>query len=121
MPYDIPMKPYGKPNRSFGRATYPLRLQLSLMEEARKAAKSEGVSLNQFINVAVAEKLSALRTEGYFQEGIRRVECAIALRILDRAGNRIPPKKIPENSSHWRTSEETEEPSRPAAPPLRRP
>lgn len=84
-------------------------------------AKSERISLNQFINVCVAEKLSALRTEAYFQEGIRRVECAIALRILDRSGDRIPPKKIPENSSHWRTSEETEEPSRPAAPPLRRP
>ena len=109
------MKPYGQPNRSFKKASYPLRLQHSLMAEARSVAKSEGVSLNQLINVAVAEKLSALRTEGYFQEGIRRAECAIALRILDRAGDSIPPKNPPvrrlerwsENSPHGQAPEET--------------
>jgi hypothetical protein len=31
-------------------------------------AEAEGVALNQLINVAVAEKLSALRTEKYFLE-----------------------------------------------------
>jgi len=36
------------------------------MEEARKLAEAEGVALNQLINVAVAEKLSALRTADYF-------------------------------------------------------
>jgi len=35
-----------------------LRLQPSLLEEARKVAQSEGVAVNQLINVAVAEKLS---------------------------------------------------------------
>lgn len=40
-----------------------LRLLPSLMEQARQVAKEEGVPLNQLINVAVAEKLSALRTE----------------------------------------------------------
>lgn len=35
---------------------------------AKKVAAAEGVALNQFINVAVAEKLSALRTETYFAE-----------------------------------------------------
>jgi hypothetical protein len=45
-----------------------LRLQPSLLEEARRLAKEEGVALNQFINVAVAEKLSALRTGAYFRE-----------------------------------------------------
>jgi hypothetical protein len=43
-------------------------LQKSLLEEARRVAASEGVALNQLINVAVAEKLSALRTEDYFRE-----------------------------------------------------
>ncbi|MBZ9857314.1 hypothetical protein LB566_26325 [Mesorhizobium sp. CA13] len=50
------------------RSNFALRLQLPLLDEARKAADSEGVPLNRFINVAVAEKLSALRTETYFQE-----------------------------------------------------
>jgi hypothetical protein len=75
------MKPYGKPeNRSFKKASYPLRLQVSVMAEARRVAKSEGVSLNQFINVAVAEKVSAVRTEA-----ILRVAPAGILRILERA------------------------------------
>ena len=64
---------------------FSLRLQRSLMEEARKAAASEGVSLNQLINVAVAEKVSALRTEIYLYERIRRADREETLRILDQA------------------------------------
>jgi hypothetical protein len=67
MSYYISMKPYGKPNRSFKKASYPLRLQASVMAEARRAAKAEGVSLNQFINVAVAEKVSAVRAEAFLR------------------------------------------------------
>lgn len=60
------------------------------MEEARKAAKSEGVSLNQLINVALAEKLTALRTGEYFQERIRRAGGAEPEQTPDRAGIRKP-------------------------------
>jgi predicted HicB family RNase H-like nuclease len=70
---------------SMRRNNYPLRLQRTLMEEARKAAASEGVSLNQLINVAVAEKVSALRTEIYLHERIRRAYQEEQLRLLDRA------------------------------------
>ncbi|MEI9419606.1 toxin-antitoxin system HicB family antitoxin [Mesorhizobium sp. Cs1299R1N1] len=68
------------------RSNFALRLQLSLLDEARKVAESEGVPLNQFINVAVAEKLSALRTESYFQERAARADIPKALDILKRAG-----------------------------------
>ncbi len=73
------------------RSNYPLRLQRSLKEEARKAAASEGVSLNQLINVAVAEKVSALRTEIYLNERIRRADREETLLILDRAVKGNPP------------------------------
>lgn len=49
-----------------------LRLQMSLLDEARRVAEDEGVALNQLIIVAVAEKLSALRTEDYFRERAAR-------------------------------------------------
>jgi predicted HicB family RNase H-like nuclease len=45
------------------RSNFALRLQPSLLAELRKAAEAEGIALNQLINVAVAEKVSALRTE----------------------------------------------------------
>ena len=44
------------------------------MEEARKLAEAEGVALNQLINVAVAEKLSALRTADYFTARAARAD-----------------------------------------------
>jgi hypothetical protein len=72
-------------DRNFRGSKYPLRLQASLVAEARKVAKSEGTSLNQFINVAVAEKLSAIRAEKHFQERILRVLPAGMLQILEQA------------------------------------
>jgi hypothetical protein len=68
------------------RSNVALRLQASLLEEARRVAAAEGVALNQFINVAVAEKLSALRNEDYFRERAGRGNIARAKRILKRAG-----------------------------------
>jgi hypothetical protein len=68
-----------------------LRLQSSLLEEARKVSEAEGVALNQFINVAVAEKLSALRTEDYFRERSNRADLSKVKRILKRAGKGKPP------------------------------
>ena len=75
------------------RSNFSLRLAPSLLDEARKAAQNEGVALNQLINVAVAEKLSALRTEAYFQERARRADVPKALRLLARAGADNPPVK----------------------------
>jgi hypothetical protein len=59
---------------SMRRSNFALRLQPSLLDELRKAAEAEGVAVNQLINVAVAEKVSALRTETYFRERARRAE-----------------------------------------------
>lgn len=73
------------------RSNFALRLQPSLLEEARKAAEVEGVALNQLINVAVAEKISALRTQEYFAERARRANRKETLRILDQAGKGNPP------------------------------
>jgi len=73
------------------RSNVALRLQESLLAEARRVAEQEGVALNQFINVAVAEKLSALRTEDYFRERGQKSSVAKAKRLLKRAGRGNPP------------------------------
>jgi len=62
-----------------------------LLDEARKLAESEGVALNQLINVAIAEKISALRTEEYFEERARRADPERIARILNRLGKGNPP------------------------------
>jgi hypothetical protein len=49
-----------------------LRLSESLHKGVREAAKKEGVSINQLINTALAEKLSALMTEEYLVERSKR-------------------------------------------------
>ena len=71
------------------QSSFPLRLASSL-QEARKTAESEGVSLNQLINLAVAEKLSALRTEEFFRERGAHASIKKARRILKRTGKEPP-------------------------------
>lgn len=48
------------------RSTYPLKLPKSIKTAAAELAQQEGVSLNQFIAVAVAEKIGVLRTTAEF-------------------------------------------------------
>ena len=49
-----------------------LRLPNSLNARARELAEREGISLNQFVSTAVAEKLAALLTEEYLGARARR-------------------------------------------------
>jgi hypothetical protein len=72
------------------KSNVALRLQPSLFEEAKRVAELEGVALNQLINVAVAEKLSALRTGDYFRERAARGDVVKAKRILKRTGRGKP-------------------------------
>ncbi|HEU5401759.1 MAG TPA: toxin-antitoxin system HicB family antitoxin [Terriglobales bacterium] len=82
------------------RSNFALRLQPSLLNEARKLAESEGVALNQLITVALAEKISALRTGEYFAERARRADWSKIERILQRVGTQNVPQpgdEIPSN------------------------
>jgi uncharacterized protein (DUF1778 family) len=66
-------------------STLSLRIPNSLHEQIRELAKREGISINQFVSSAAAEKMSALLTEEYivarakrsskrkFQEVLRKV------------------------------------------------
>ncbi len=53
-------------------STLSLRLPDSLHRRVRELAQQDGISINQFISTAVAEKLAALVTEEYLQERARR-------------------------------------------------
>lgn len=70
--------------------TYPLRLPKSLKEEVVKMARRDGTSLNQFISIAVAEKVSALETEEFFRKRAKRANLKMFEDILDRQGGESP-------------------------------
>jgi len=48
------------------KATYPLKLPASLKKEAARLAKQDGVSLNQWIATAVAQKIGVVETTAEF-------------------------------------------------------
>lgn len=66
-------------------ANYSLRLLPSLKSAAEKIAKAEGTSLNQLINLALAEKVAALTTATYFQERSQKSDTAAFQRVLTEA------------------------------------
>ena len=59
-----------------------LRLPDSLHRKVRELAAKEAISINQFITIAVAEKMSALLTEDYLTERAQRADPAVVDRIL---------------------------------------
>jgi hypothetical protein len=71
-------------------SNYALRLQASLMEELKRVVAEEGTTINQFINIAVAEKLAALRTAQYFKERAARADMEAFWAILEQAGTEPP-------------------------------
>jgi hypothetical protein len=53
-------------------STLSLRLPESLHRAIKELARREGISINQFVATAVAEKLAALMTEEYLEQRAKR-------------------------------------------------
>lgn len=63
-------------------STLSLRLPNSIHRHAKRLAGEEGVSINQLISAAVAEKLSAIDTERYLMERAARGRVSKFKRVL---------------------------------------
>lgn len=76
---------------------YALRIPDSLAGYAKELAREDNVSLNQFIVVALAEKVSALKTAAFFQERAARADHDKASSILDTVKHQptIPGDEVP--------------------------
>jgi hypothetical protein len=70
--------------------TYPLRLPLSLKKAVEELSKKDGTSINQFVVMAVAEKVSALNTTEYFTRRGRLADMDAFDRIMSRKGGQPP-------------------------------
>ena len=62
-----------------------LRLPKTMYTQLRAAAKAEGISMNQFIMLAVAEKIATLSTMNYLEERARRGSREKFLAVLEKA------------------------------------
>lgn len=65
-------------------ATLSLRMPNSLHKHLKKLAKQEGISINQLINSAVAEKMSSLMTLEYLEQRASKGSRAQLRAILDQ-------------------------------------
>ena len=71
-------------------STFPLRLPVSLKDAVAEVSREDNTSINQFVVVAVAEKLSAMRTAEFFAERRSRADPEAAIAILSRDGGQVP-------------------------------
>ncbi len=62
-----------------------LRLPKSLHEQLRELAQEDGISVNQFVMLAVAEKVASISTIEYLEKGARRGGREKLLAILNKA------------------------------------
>ncbi len=72
-------------------STLSLRLPNSLHEQIRRLAKREGISINQFVASAAAEKMTALLTEEYINKRAQKASRKKFQAVLDKVPD-IEPK-----------------------------
>lgn len=81
-------------------STLSLRLPNSLHRTLKTAADHDGVSINQFVSLAVAEKLSALQTYDYIRErakGASRDKFLEAMSLIP-SGEVVEGDELPEKN-----------------------
>lgn len=71
-------------------STMSIRLPESLHERARELARREGISINQLIATALAEKISALDTVAYLEARAARSSEKAFRDALSRVPSREP-------------------------------
>lgn len=82
-------------------STLSLRLPESLHKKHSEFAKREGVSIDQLIDSAVAEKMAALMTEEYLAERAKRGSKRRFAKALSKVAD-IEPEDIDQLRTDWR-------------------
>lgn len=74
-------------------STLSLRLPESLHEQVKALAKKDGISINQFVSSAIAEKMSALLTEEYLKGRAAKGNKEKFLNVLSKVPDVEPDKQ----------------------------
>ena len=69
-----------------------LRIPTSLHQKIREITKKDHVSINQFVNSALAEKISAFMSAEYLEERAKRGNKGRLWRALSKVKN-VPPEE----------------------------
>ena len=82
-------------------STLNIQLPDSLYKSLQKLAEQDGISLDQFVTLAIAEKISALTTEGYLQERASRGNRAQYEAVLSKVPDVEPEPydKLPQHNN----------------------
>ncbi len=72
------------------QSTYPLRLPRSVKAEVERRAKADGISVNQFVATAVAEKLAVMNSAVFFAERRERADFRAFDQIMRRKRGEAP-------------------------------
>lgn len=67
-----------------------MRLPRSILAGIEKLSKADGISINQFVSIAVAEKLAIMQAETYFAERQARADLTDFDRLMARQGGTAP-------------------------------
>ena len=80
------------------KAAYPLKISPALKREAARLAKEEGVSLDYWINMAIARKIGSVETATYYRRLLGKPRAGDLRAILDQVpdnppteGDELPP------------------------------
>ena len=71
-------------------STYPLRLPRSIRAGVTQMAKEDGISINQFVSIAVAEKLAMIQAETFFANRRARADLNAFDQLMQRSGGEAP-------------------------------
>ena len=71
-------------------STLSLRIPKSLHEQIKQLAKREGISINQFVASAAAEKMSALMTEEYIEKRAKKANLKKFQQVLNKVPDAEP-------------------------------
>jgi hypothetical protein len=71
-------------------STLSLRIPKSLHDQIKHLARQEGISINQFVASAAAEKMSALLTEEYIDARAKRANLKKFRNVLKKVPGSVP-------------------------------